>query len=298
VTKPEGLDISDLEEAMEHMYPAEMIEFIEKSASVGGDIGDAFANLHDEAQKAMEKGAKAAAGLADGMTPDGFGFGGFGGFSMGGMGDWMPDVSKAGEGITSAISKISKTLCGDLMGDILVGSNPVTGVLLGIRKTYKLTKKAYNLANKAHKAMKKRAMAAAGKAIKEMQKNAIGARVQGNFRELKASISAMKTFPRQLKNDALGIRTTMKEMRMLINKNEINIVGRANKSAQKGKREGGLLTSMGLTKGKGAKKGGAKTASPTKGGEEEGGEPEEAEPEIINVPIIINVGAALKGFTP
>ena len=138
--KPEGMGINELAESIEHMYPASMIEFIEKSASMGGEVGEAFSKMHEEAEKLLAK--------AKPDVPE-FGFPGLPGGLPG-----LPDnpigaiagaigdrVAEAGADISSAGSKISKAVVGNLVGDVIFGSNPVTGVLLGISKTYKLTKK-------------------------------------------------------------------------------------------------------------------------------------------------------------
>ena len=53
------------------------------------------------------------------------------------------------------------------------------------------------MANKAYQMKKKRLLQAVGNAVRDMQKSAITTRIQSNFREVKSSLSAMKTFPRQ-----------------------------------------------------------------------------------------------------
>ena len=139
VPKPEGLGIDDMRDAFDHMYPASMIEFIEKSASMGGEVSEAFSNLHEEAEKLLKKAAPSMPDVGGFDTPS---FDDLGlptpGDALSAIGDRIAD---AGDEISKAVGKISKAVVGDLVGDVILGSNPVTGVLLGIRKTYKLTKK-------------------------------------------------------------------------------------------------------------------------------------------------------------
>jgi len=272
VPKPEGLSVDAIKEGMAHMYPATMIDFIEKSATMGGDVGDAFARMHE----------KAAANVP---SPTDYGIP-------------MPNADV----ITGAVSKMAKTLFGDLLGDVLLGSNPVTGVLLGIRKAYKMTKKAYNLANKAYKDKKAKMLASIGKAVQEMQKSAIAQRVKSNVREVKSSMSAMLSFPKQLKNDAMGISKELKRAQSLYAKHQIALLHAPPKVSTKGGRKGGLWKKSTIdpkekaAKEKAAKEKKAAASKTTPSTTEEKEEPKEVEPVLL--PIVINLGAAIEKYMP
>jgi hypothetical protein len=169
VLKPEGLPVDMVNAAMEVAYPAKMIETMQQFAMTGGVVGEAISRMEDE--------------YADKISmPDLPNF------------ISLPDFGNVKE----AGSRIAKQLTGELVGNVLLGSTPVTGVILGIRKAYKMMKKAYNLANQFYQKQKARALKAAGNAVKQMHKSLVHSRFKGNVRELKASMSAIKTFPRQV----------------------------------------------------------------------------------------------------
>ena len=85
--------------------------------------------------------------------------------------------------------------------NLFAGSNPVTGVLLGIKKAYQLGKAAYKVANRRFKAKKAKALAALGKAKKKLQKTIVATAAYANYKEMKAFLKASSSFPKQIKSD-------------------------------------------------------------------------------------------------
>lgn len=110
----------------------------------------------------------------------------------------MNQVSSAVKGFAKSAIKQGLKEAGSNM---FAGSNPVTGVLLGIKKSYQMGKAMYKVANRRFKAKKAQALAALGKAKKKLQRSIVAAAAFHNYKEIQGFLNAAASFPKQMKAD-------------------------------------------------------------------------------------------------
>merc|ERR1712224_231544 len=111
--------------------------------------------------------------------------------------------------VVEGLEKVVGDILGELVITAILGSNPVTGILQGIRKSYRSAKKSYNMANKAFK-MRKKAMAASlQRKIKEQMSKKAQATALSNVRELAEFKRLALTYPQQFVGDMRSIKEAL-----------------------------------------------------------------------------------------
>jgi len=105
-----------------------------------------------------------------------------------------------------SFSNIASDVLGEMMITAIIGSNPVTSILQGIRKSYRSAKKSYNAANKLYKAGKKRLATALQRKIKNQMSQKMQAAASGNLREIREYYRLAKTLPPQFLADVRSLK--------------------------------------------------------------------------------------------